>query len=528
MKAEIPTQKKVVGIDDADVEQSKTSRRIFFGILTTFLGQIIVVGQPILLVPLFIHAWTADGYGRWLSLTALISYLSLLDFGGQSYIGNLLAIDYARGAVADFRKKLSEAISLFLFIALSVFVLLVTFLFGLQELVIPGLNRPLLIDERLIILFLATSFLISIPTGVYTTVYRSTGMYVRSAWLGNIVRLAQLLVFSGLLLLKVNPVIYAASYTIFAAVIAIMNIWDSQRKIVACQYLIIGVVQAWNGRLYLGGALRFWFIALATAANQQGILLVLAAFASPAVVVIYATHRTAAGLVGYVNNVVFSPLWSELSFMWAKGQFKELQLLLLLLVKGLLVVSGMAALLIWVLLPSVYATWTGRDLKLYPLLLAILLVQTVLSSGWYTAGWVLYASNLHSKPALWSLANAFVTVVLALWLVPKYGVDGAAFATLLGDILCGLLVFPILSAQSLKIRVSEFYWSMLKGFIILFPLIGVVLVYSLFLQGWFLITAYMITLILWSAPALYLVLGKSQARGFIQLIRGKLKVITPF
>ncbi len=97
------------------------------------MSQVIAAIQTILLVPLFLRAWGADEYGRWLVLTALVSYFNLLDFGGQNYIGNLLAIDYAQGKKESFREKLSEGVSLFTFIALATLVLLIIVLFGLMN-----------------------------------------------------------------------------------------------------------------------------------------------------------------------------------------------------------------------------------------------------------------------------------------------------------------------------------------------------------------------------------------------------------
>src|SRR5512134_2975736 len=78
--------------------------RIVTGLASTSLYQIIAAAQSILLVPLFLRAWGTNGYGDWLTLTALVSYLGLMDLGGQNYIGNLLAFDYTRGEEADFRR----------------------------------------------------------------------------------------------------------------------------------------------------------------------------------------------------------------------------------------------------------------------------------------------------------------------------------------------------------------------------------------------------------------------------------------
>src|SRR3990172_4082748 len=102
-----------------DVRSAETNlpftatRRLWRGFGSAALGQFIEVANVILLVPLFCRAWGAAKYGWWISLTALISYLSLLDFGGQNYIGNLLADSYIRKDEAQFRRWLSEGVSLF-------------------------------------------------------------------------------------------------------------------------------------------------------------------------------------------------------------------------------------------------------------------------------------------------------------------------------------------------------------------------------------------------------------------------------
>ena len=82
-------------MNEAIASKEKIAGRLKSGLARTALSQIIIAATAIALVPLYIAAWGVDGYGRWLSLTAVIAYLSLLDLGGQNYVGNLLAGAYA-------------------------------------------------------------------------------------------------------------------------------------------------------------------------------------------------------------------------------------------------------------------------------------------------------------------------------------------------------------------------------------------------------------------------------------------------
>lgn len=496
-------------------------RRLLLGVGSSGMSQVIAAAQPILLVPLFLRAWGADEYGRWLVLTALVSYFSLLDFGGQNYIGNLLAIDYAQGKKEGFREKLSESVSLFIFIALAVLILLVIVLFGLMNSSLPVLGNLLSTKECWIILFLGSNFLISIPGGVYVTAYRSSGLFVRGTMLGNILRLASIVLFALALFTAVSPVVYAMLFLAAGVIGTAVIVWDSRRVITACRQIRIGFAEAKRGWKYLGGALHFWLLALANGLNQQGVLLVLAIFASPAIVALYATHRMVAGLVGYVGNILQAPLWPELSFMWAQDRREDLRKVVLSAIRSIMLISGLAALSLWVLIPYIYPLWTGKQLQLQPVLFAVILLQDFLAAGWLTSGWILLAANQHRMPARWSLANAVVTITVAVLLIPKYGVLGVALATLLGDVLCGLAVYPKLTASILGLSVLRIYNAMMSAVLLLTPLLAIVIAGGHFLQGWTFIALFVISVTIWCLITLPLVLGRKvwQQFSFSQFMR---------
>ena len=487
---------------------SRALRRLLLGIGSSGMSQVIAAAQPILLVPLFLRAWGAEEYGRWLVLTALVSYLSMLDLGGQNYIGNLLTIDYGQGKMESFRERLSEGVSLFTFIALAALIFLVILLFGLMNSSLPVLGNAFSNEERWIILFLGSAFLLSIPSGVYVTAYRASRLFVRGTMLGNVLRIAYFAFSAVLLYITVSPFVYALVFLIVAVIGTMVIVWDSRREMVACRQIRIGLAEAKRGRKYLRGAIHFWLLALANGLNQQGVLLVLAIFASPAIVALYATHRTVAGLVGYVGSALQAPLWPELSFLWAQDRREELRKVVLLAIRFIMLISGLAALTMWVLLPFIYPFWTGKQLQLQPVLFAVFLLQGVLAAGWFTSGWSLLAANQHRVPARWSLANAVVTIALAVLLAPRCGVLGVALAALLGDVLCGLAVYPKLAGGMLGLSVLRVYQAMMLMVLLLTPLLAVVIVGGHFLQGWTFIAIFVIAVAIWCIPTLPLVLER--------------------
>jgi len=232
------------------------------------------------------------------------------------------------------------------------------------------------------------------------------------------------------------------------------------------------------------GALWFWFISLAQAAMNQGLILVLAITTTPVVVALYATHRTLANVSGYAGALLQGPVLPELSFLWAQNRLPELRQTSFLTVRVLVFVVGLAGIGIWLVAPLVYPVWARRRLQMDELLLIVLLVQGVLAAGWSTSSWCLLATNHHREVAIWSLGNAAITLGLALWLSDTHGVVGAALASLIGDLICGLVMFPLLTTSFLKITVAALYWQMFEPVFELLPFLMIAIMAVRLFPGW--------------------------------------------
>lgn len=487
----------------------RTFRRVLLGIGSSGMSQVIAAADSILLVPLFLRAWGADGYGKWLILTALVAYLTLLDLGGRNYIGNLLTMEYVRGNEGKFRERLSEGVSLFVLIALGGFCLLGIVL-SLPGLSIPGHDTPLSLDERFVLFFMGAAFLFSIPGGVYVTAYRATGLFVRGTMVGNILRLIFIGLYVGVLLARVGPMTYAAVYLASGIVGTIVIIYDIHRQIPAARRIRLSLAAARAGRIHISGSLHFWLFAVADGLKQQGVIIVLGATVSPALVAVYATHRTISGVVRYVSTLFQAPLWPELTFLHAQGRKDDMLRGILIVIKILVLLSGSAAVMLWILGPSIYPVWTGRQLQLHPALLAVFLVQVLLSSGWSTCGWPLLSSNQHRGLAYATLSNAVVTIVAAVILAPRFGILGVAVASLAGDLACGVAVFPWLASRMLRFSVQKMYEAISRPLFALIPVGVILFLAESFFHGPLLILVVAVIVGVFIYPTTYLALGKGE------------------
>lgn len=481
--------------------------RVIKGLGATAFGQVVAALSTFLLVPFFLSAWGSSFYGRWLTLVAICSYIMLIDFGGQNYIANILTDAYARGKVDEFRERLSQGVSLYVGIAIIASVLLILFL-SLPQARLPGETRSLSTPERQILLLLGLTNIISVPGGVYATVYRATGRLARGNFIGNVLRLIIFITLLILLVLKATPLIYAIGAFVLGLFLTVFVILDLWVHIPISRNVKINLSGAVKAFPYLGISIFFWLISLAAMINYQGVILVIGAALPAAAVALFSTHRTATGLVNYVSALLQSPLLPEFTLLYSQDRMRELIHLSILSVKVMVLLTGIFAILLWIFLPIIYPVWTNNQLPLQMSLFAIMLFQGVLAAGWMTTGWPILASNQHKFLAYAALGNAVLTILLSLFAVQKYGVIGVAMATLIGDIVFGLFLFPIVSANRLKIQSRSYFYAILSPVIFLLVLALILLFFRVaFSYPYNLILGLCIFTIL-IFPTIYFAIGK--------------------
>jgi O-antigen/teichoic acid export membrane protein len=208
-------------------------------ISASFFGQLISAIQPLLLVPLFLRAWGGEGYGEWCILFAIVSYFSLLDFGSQNYIGNVLTENLIQKHKHNFQSNLSNAVSLFIIISGICFAFFIAIIYITTTFfsdLLPIKNQ--IENEQWILIFLGGSMLLSIPAGIYSTVYRAFNMVARVTIISNILRFFQLFIMAGALYMEYSPLAYAALYFLFSIIGVVVNIVEHTLEVVMQRLLV--------------------------------------------------------------------------------------------------------------------------------------------------------------------------------------------------------------------------------------------------------------------------------------------------
>jgi len=249
--------------------------------------------------------------------------------------------------------------------------------------------------------------------------------------------------------------------------------------------------------------------------NNQGFVLLVATLLGDQAVVLYATHKTASGIIGYSASLFQPAVWSELSLLAARQERERAARITLLSIKATVLFAGALSVILWFAGPVVYSVWTHHSFQVQPLLLALLVCQALLAAGWSTASWPLLAANKHDELAKWSLVNSALTLVgAAIALQLGFGIEGAALASILSDLVCGLWAFPLLAARYLDLSQTKFYLAMLRSCLAIVPAVVLArLSMQLATTKWSRLAYFGLAGLLSVIPALWVSLGKRRLMG---------------
>jgi O-antigen/teichoic acid export membrane protein len=436
--------------------------RVAKTLASSTVSQVLTIGQNFLFVPLFISAWSEKGYGEWMSLTALASYLALLDLGGQVYVGNRLAQWFAQGEDDEFRATLEEGVSLYGVICAALLVGAVCMLF------LPFI--PLSTDAKSVLFWQSVAVALSVVGGVLVTCYSATGRIVRSSVISVVFRILTIGLSVAALLAKCTMPTYSFISAMSGFALTSFVVLDVRRFLGGLFQIRFTIGALRRSLRMLRGSVEYWVYSLAGALNLQGIVLVVSVAAGNGAVALFVTHRAASSLVTYAGGLLRPALWTELTFMYATRDMDRLRWVASVAVRVSTFCAAVTGAAIGVVAPFGYALWTRSNLDLDVALLSVLVLQSVLAAAWSAASWPLIAANRTGVVARWSVVNGILTVGGALaCLKLGGGLRTVAFVSLCADIACALIPVVIASAAFLGLPAWRLVLDLLRAMLCAVP-----------------------------------------------------------
>jgi hypothetical protein len=402
-------------------------RRIIVGMGANSFGMAITIAIQLLTLPLFLHFWNLETYGKWLILSAIPSYLSMADVGIITAAGNKMTMAMGKNDPCEANQIFQSA---------QAFMLIVCGMLGLFLLPIV-LLAPLpwfeSMDQRIALAEMSLGVLIALFGGLSETAFRASERYAFGTMLGNYVRLGE---WMGCIL----GLVLMGSFASVAFGGLIMRLVGS----------IVGVMLVNKTTHALSWGLRFaklaeiksmtkpaiFFMAfpIGNALSFQGITILVGAMFGPVSVALFSAYRTIARVAVQCTAIFSHVLWPEFSRLFgqsAKEGIKKLYLRTSLL--GALQ-AVFLSLVLYYTSPWLLKTWTHNEIHFESSLMLFMLAYASISGAWHIPRVLLMATNQHVNLSVWILFAGSLSVALS-WLFSQFhGLIGIVLGMGLGEL----------------------------------------------------------------------------------------------
>jgi O-antigen/teichoic acid export membrane protein len=410
-------------------------QRLFRALRALVFGHLVARIGSLIMVPIFLSRWTASVYGEYLALFAVVSYFSGLDIGVQLAAVNRLTKNYACQEFEDYRSCQSSALTLYLVVALSVFVFL-----SVAAILLPipqwiGLRHTSPTVARAVILVLGAYVLGSLPQRLITAVYQTAGNLARAQWISNIQQIASLIV-SALLLLSGRGMISMA-----AAQVAVLTcgccyvLWDRRQRFPELAISLSGA-RLQTLRQLIHPSLLFAGLMAGNLVAFQGNLLIVSAALGGTAVAVLSVSRT---LVNAVREALYSinvSLWPDLARMSALDQLEKLRKVHRLSVFSTAALGLAAAATVWFEGADIVSIWTRGRLQPSEFLIRAFAVFVAMQTPWAASSAITTATNRHKTYAICYFLATVISVITTAVLVHRIGAAAVPVGLVLGEAIC--------------------------------------------------------------------------------------------
>lgn len=418
-----------------------TARRAISGSVFALIGQGLTSLKQIILVPLFLAAWGQIVYGEWLTISAAVAYLPLVDLGMHNYIANLLTQAHSRGRLDEYLKIFHSGLRLYLALTAATGAALAGLVFLLPIEGWLNITRTDPVTLRLTILLLGWVLLLGLNNGLVMALYQSQGEYPRKTMLVNLRQLVMLLLVAGALVFRRGFVTVAGVYLLVAAGFITFCALDLKRRRPRLEF---GFREAdWKTTLgFFGPGSLFMLITLTNALKIHGSLLVINAVLGAAMVAVFTVHRVLGNAVKNLVGVISHSLWPELTAAEARRDSARMRAVFFALLKATLFISFTLTVFLAFTGSRIIETWTRGRIVFHPLLWFLILCYLPWNVFWEATGIFFLSTNRHRRYAWLRFASAATAIPLAVVLTStRAGIAGTMAAFIAAEILfCGITI----------------------------------------------------------------------------------------
>jgi O-antigen/teichoic acid export membrane protein len=420
--------------------------RVTVGMSGQAFARIIQSGYTILLVPLLIRAWGVDGYGQWIALTALTSYMGLSNFGLVTTSANEMVIASGAGDSLRARKTFQVSINLTIVIVLPLILILVA---GLSLMPVSrGLHLSQINSSaaRVIIACSGVTLWFQTLRGLMVAALYATGSYGFAYYVQGAMKLCELTGLALVVSFWAGSQVSAATLVALIAFVELLVIAVYARRAAPWARIDLRAFdRAWI-RSQVKPAVGFMVSNLATQGLMtQGPRVVLGALLGGPAVALYSIYATAMKFVDQLLLTLVMPLEIEIAHASGRGDFKQIHRLIVFgtHIAWALFLCVTAGLLLFG--PIVFRIWTTGRIEFNYGLMALFMCLSAANLQGRVSLHALISTNRLYGPSFLILICAAISIGLGALLTRLIGIDGMVLGGIGGEVINSAVVIVAVS-----------------------------------------------------------------------------------
>jgi O-antigen/teichoic acid export membrane protein len=396
-------------------------KRIAKQLAASFTTQLIILGQQLLLPPIFIHRYGVALYGEWLALSAAVAYLSTLQFGMQTYVNNELTMRYSRGEMAEYQLMQSTALRMLLAMALAMGVVLSSvFWLPVDRWLHLSIGHR---DAALASFFLGLQVLANLPMNYFAGTFMVFGESHRGTMWQNFLRTMMVIV----------AVIMAWSHASFAAIamgqFAVVLIYAGLVLIdlYRLQPAIFPTLRYWDfamSKAIVGPSGYFFLISTCNFLAYQLPILLLQRMLGPVVVVMFSVMRTIFSMMRQALTMFTNSIGPEVTNLFGRKDWLSLGNLYALSEKVLFTAIPTLNITALLLAPVLLKVWLHRpNLFLLGTYALMALASSAISVKDHKTQFQM-STNSHRELAIVAFCSYLAMIGLSIFAIRHFGLPG--------------------------------------------------------------------------------------------------------
>jgi membrane protein EpsK len=427
-------------------------RRLLTGTLSNFAGRFTTAGIWFVLTPFVLSRLEADGYALWVLMSAVASYGSLLELGIGGAVVKYVAEHIARGERDAAMKVISSSFLVYLGLGIATCAVSVAIAPALSHLL--GLPAEEQSTAAWLVIVTGLYVAVSIAFTPWTSLLRglqrhdlANGVQVVGSLLLAAATVAALLLDWGVLgMVAMNVPVNM--------VMGVASAW-------LCKRAAPDLILAWRRtdlatlRRITSFSSSLFVIDVATCLRSKSDAFVIALFRPVSAVTPYALAKKLAELNELVVMQflkVVMPLASELD---AADRIRKLRALHIVGSRIALAVAVPIAVVLIILGGPVLSIWVGPEYAGYERLVDVLAIASVLATSQAPAARILQGIARHRIVATTSIAAGVANLALAVLFLPRFGLMGAAVASLIPTAVTAFAVILPFANRTLHVTWRE-------------------------------------------------------------------------